>query len=294
MHCLLALFGPSKLIPVLTKLPNAIPMGIAAARSFLGAIGVSFLLTLLERSAVLLLPLQSLELLTFPKIGILIPKMGNEKSTSISSALFSGVQQRVLGLLFGQSERSFYANEIEKLRKTGRGSLQRELARLTQSGLIAMTTIGRQKHYQANKASPVFQEIRSIVRKTFGLADVLREAVTVHAARIRFAFIFGSVAKGTDTASSDIDVLVVADDLGYSELYEALANAEQSLGRKVSPTLYSTEAFAKKITNDNSFVTRVLDQNKIFLIGSENDVPLGRPIDPIMDEQSVGGIDQAS
>lgn len=220
--------------------------------------------------------------------------MGNEKSTSISSALFSGVQQRVLGLLFGQSERSFYANEIEKLRKTGRGSLQRELARLTQSGLIAMTTIGRQKHYQANKASPVFQEIRSIVRKTFGLADVLREAVTVHAARIRFAFIFGSVAKGTDTASSDIDVLVVADDLGYSELYEALANAEQSLGRKVSPTLYSTEAFAKKITNDNSFVTRVLDQNKIFLIGSENDVPLGRPIDPIMDEQSVGGIDQAS
>lgn len=202
--------------------------------------------------------------------------MGNEKSNSISSALFSGVQQRVLGLLFGQAERSFYANEIERLGKTGRGSLQRELERLSQSGLITCTPIGRQKHYQASKASPIFEELRSIVLKTFGLADVLRAALAVHAATIRFAFIFGSVAKGSDTATSDIDVLVVAEGLGYSELYQALANAEQSLGRKVSPTLYSPEAFAKKVAGDNTFVMRVLSQNKIFLIGDENDIGRGK------------------
>lgn len=203
--------------------------------------------------------------------------MGTSPSISIADALFSGVQKRVLALLFGQPERSYYANELEKLAKTGRGSLQRELQRLTASGLITVTAIGRQKHYQANKSSPIFGELRSITIKTFGLADVLRKALTPQAHAIRVAFIFGSVAKNTDTATSDIDLLVVADGMGYTQLFEVLSEAEQATGRKISPTLYSPAELQRKLATDNHFVTRILNQPKIFLIGNDDDL---RPAEP--------------
>jgi len=198
--------------------------------------------------------------------------MGNKVPASISDVLFSGVQQRVLGLLFGQPDRSFYANEIARMGMTGRGALQRELERMTSSGLITMTPIGRQKHYQANRNSPVFQEVRSIALKTFGLADVLRAALAPSSDTIRAAFIYGSVAKGTDSASSDIDVMVVADGMTYSGVFEIFEAAEEMLGRKVNPTLYSPEEFSKKLRGDNHFVTRVINQPKIMLIGDENDL----------------------
>ena len=214
--------------------------------------------------------------LIVPKIGLIIPIMGNEKPVSISDVLFSGIQQKVLGLLFGQPDRSFYSNQIAKLGNTGRGSLQRELERMTASGLIAMTVIGRQKHYQANKDSFIYQELRSITLKTFGLADVLRRALSDHADAIRYAFIYGSVAKGTDTASSDIDVMVIADGLSYSDLFEVLIRAEETLGRKVSPTLYTPDDFLKKVQGDNHFVTRVLDQPKIDLLGHDEGEQLSK------------------
>lgn len=212
--------------------------------------------------------------------------MGNQKTVSISDVLFSGVQQKVLGLLFGQPDRSFYANEIAKLGMTGRGALQRELERMTSSGLITVTTIGRQKHFQANRNSPIFNELRTIVLKTFGLADVLRLALAEHSNSIFCAFIYGSVAKGTDTASSDIDVMVIAEGLSYSLLFEALTKAEETLGRKVNPTLYSPGEFTKKLTNDNHFVTRVVNQPKIVLIGDENAIPSGKPAEPAEDRQA--------
>ena len=212
--------------------------------------------------------------------------MGNKKSISISDVLFSGIQQRVLRILFGQPDRSFYTNEIAKLGKTGRGSLQRELERMTAAGLITMTVIGRQKHYQANRNSFVFNEIRSITQKSFGLADILREVLSACGAAIRYAFIYGSVAKGTDTASSDIDVMVVGEGLSYSGIYEALTKAEETLGRKVSPTLYSPKEWNKRRQDDNAFITRVLDQPKIFLIGREHDIPDGKSAKPAQDRQT--------
>lgn len=214
--------------------------------------------------------------------------MGNEKPPSIADVLFSGVQQRVIGLLFGQSDRSFYANEIQRLAKTGRGALQRELARMTASGLITLTVIGQQKHYQANKDSPIFNELRGIAIKTFGLSDILRLALAQFSQEIILAFIFGSVAKNTDTAASDIDVMVIADGLSYSVLFEALTKAEEALGRKVSPTLYSTEEFNKKLAADNHFVNRVLDQQKIILIGDESAIRTGKPAKPAEDRQAQG------
>lgn len=214
--------------------------------------------------------------------------MGNINSVSISDVLFSGVQQRVLGLLFGQPDRSFYANEIARIGLTGRGALQRELERMTSSGLITMTQIGRQKHYQANRKAPIFEELRGIVLKTFGLADVLRTALASFSHPVHVAFIYGSVAKGTDSATSDIDVMVIADGMTYSHLFESFAKAEQMLGRKVNPTLYSEEDFAKKRRGDNHFVTRVIDQPKIMLIGDENDISTGSAAESGQDRQAQG------
>ncbi len=214
--------------------------------------------------------------------------MGNDKSVSISDALFSGVQQRVLGLLFGQPDRSFYTNEIVRLGMTGRGALERELKRMTASGLVTMTVIGRQKHYQANRNSPIFQELRGITLKTFGMSDVLREALSQYADAIRFAFVYGSVAKGAGTATRDIDVMVVAEGLSYSQLFEALTKVEETLGRKVSPTLYSSDDLRKKMEADNHFVARVLNQPKIVLLGNEDVIRSGTAPESAENRQAQG------
>ncbi len=193
---------------------------------------------------------------------------------SVADALFSGLQQRLLAVLFGQPDRSFYGNELLRLTGTGRGALQRELEKLVSADLVTVTPIGNQKHYQANAAAPIFAELRGIVMKTLGLADVLRTALNAVADRIELAFVFGSVAKGTDTATSDIDLMVVTETLTYADLFEGLAAAEQVLGRKVNPTLYTSAALAEKVRTENSFVLRVLSQPKIFLIkGAEDELP---------------------
>lgn len=194
---------------------------------------------------------------------------------SVADALFSGLQQRLLAVLFGQPDRTFYGNELLRLTGTGRGALQRELEKLVSADLVTVTPIGNQKHYQANAAAPIFAELRGIVMKTLGLADVLRTALNAVADRIELAFVFGSVAKGTDTATSDIDLMVVTETLSYADLFEGLAAAEQVLGRKVNPTLYTSDALAEKVRTENNFVLRVLSQPKIFLIkGAEDALPI--------------------
>lgn len=192
---------------------------------------------------------------------------------SVADALFSGLQQRLLAVLFGQPDRSFYGNELLRLTGTGRGALQRELEKLVSADLVTVTPVGNQKHYQANAAAPIFAELRGIVMKTLGLADVLRTALNAVSDRIELAFVFGSVAKGTDTATSDIDLMVVTETLTYADLFEGLAAAEQVLGRKVNPMLYTPAALAEKVRTENSFVLRVLSQPKIFLIGAEDELP---------------------
>ncbi len=207
-----------------------------------------------------------------PYFGTIIPYMGMIEC-SVADALFSGLQQRLLAVLFGQPDRSFYGNELLRLTGTGRGALQRELEKLVSADLVTVTPVGNQKHYQANAAAPIFAELRGIVMKTLGLADVLRTALNAVADRIELAFVFGSVAKGTDTATSDIDLMVVTETLTYADLFEGLAAAEQVLGRKVNPTLYTSAALAEKVRTENSFVLRVLSQPKIFLIGAEDELP---------------------
>lgn len=203
-------------------------------------------------------------------MGPIIPNMGPE--TSLANALFGGVQQRLLSVLFGSPDRSFYRNELMRLTGSGKGALQRELARLEKSGLVTARQVGNQKHYQANREAPIFDELRGIVVKTFGLADLLRQALLGLAGKIKSAFIFGSIAKKSDTARSDVDVFVVSDDLGYQELFKVLQPVEKKLRRKINPTVYSGAELARKRAEHNAFVSGVLKQPKIFLVGSEGDL----------------------
>lgn len=193
-------------------------------------------------------------------------------SPGLADALFAKVQQRVLGVLYGNPRRSFYANEVIALAHSGTGAVQRELRRLEASGLVTLTRIGKQKHYQANAGSPVFEELRALVLKTVGLADVLRAALAPVSGDIRAAFVYGSVAKGQDTAASDVDLMVVSDRLTHADLFAALEQASAQLGRKVAPTIYSSKELTKRVKQENAFVMRVLAQPKLWLIGDERDL----------------------
>ena len=196
-----------------------------------------------------------------------------DQRTGLADALFTTTQQRVLSLLFGHPSRSFYASELIKLTGSGSGAVQRELQRLAASGLVTVTRVGRQKHYQANPDSPVFEELRGLVLKTVGLAEPIRNALGPIGRRISLAILYGSVAKGLDTATSDIDLLVVADHVMLEELYSALAPVEAELARKIEVTLYSVEEFAERRAVGSVFLTRVLADEHFVLIGDENAPP---------------------
>ncbi len=188
----------------------------------------------------------------------------------MADALFPLVRQRVLALLYGNPGRTFFSNEIVALAQSGKGAVQRELASLAQAGLLKVTAQGNQKHYQANDAAPVFAELRGLVLKTSGLVDVLRSALAPLASQIDAAFVYGSVAKQQDTAQSDVDVLIVSDDLGYADAFAALESAAGTLGRKVNPTLYTRTDITRRINQNNAFLTRVLKQPRLWLMGSED------------------------
>ncbi len=213
-----------------------------------------------------------------PNLGSIIPKMGIKKAAAkirvapsqgsgLADALFTKVQQRVLAVLFGNPDRSYYANELIALAESGTGAVQRELARLASSGLVTVSAVGNQKHYQANAASPVYAELRGLVLKTSGLVDVLRAALQPLAAQIESAFVYGSVAKQQDTAGSDIDLMVVSDTLSYAEVFSVLEAATTKLGRTVNPTLYSRKELDQRVRSDNAFIKRLWSQPRLPVIG---------------------------
>jgi predicted nucleotidyltransferase len=187
--------------------------------------------------------------------------------TSIVNALFSGTQQRVLGILFGQPDRSFYVTEIFERAAAGRGTVQRELARLADSGLAVVTRIGNQKHYRANQAAPIFSELRSIVMKTVGLADPIADALAPLAKKIELALIYGSVARGEEHARSDVDLLIVARDIALGKVYAHLATAEESIGRPINVLLLRPTEFRSRRASNNAFLRKVLAGDTIPLIG---------------------------
>ncbi|MCU7804728.1 MAG: transcriptional regulator [Candidatus Thiodiazotropha sp. (ex Lucinoma borealis)] len=192
--------------------------------------------------------------------------------TPIGDALFTKTQQKVLGLLFGKPDKSFYTNEIMRWAAMGRGTVSRELEHLVSADLLTVTKTGNQNHYQANANNPIFKELVSIVRKTFGIADVIREALMPLDDVIELAFIYGSMSKGGDTKSSDIDLMLVGKGLSYSGVMELLMPLEETLQRTINPALYEKKDFAAKLKAKNSFTTRVMEQPKIVVKGNDEEI----------------------
>ena len=193
-------------------------------------------------------------------------------TTSIADALFTKTQQRVLATLFGKPDQSFYLNEIVRLANIGKGTVKRELERMTAAGLLTIKRIGNQNHYQANPDSSIYSELLGITRKTFGIADVIKAALLPLDAQIEQAFIYGSVAKEQDTASSDIDLMVISDTLPYATLMTALIEAEPTVGRPINPTIYTAQQIRDKLHGNNAFITRVLAQPKLWIKGLDDDI----------------------
>jgi predicted nucleotidyltransferase len=199
--------------------------------------------------------------------------MGTKTASSgLADALFSPVQQRVLGLLFGQTDRRFQSAELIRLADSGTGAVHRVLTRLADAGLVTVARIGNQKHYQANRDCPVFPELQGLIVKTVGVAEPLRQALAPLAGAIRAAFVYGSLAKGSDSAGSDIDLLVVSDALGYPDLFEALQGAEARLARRVNPNVMNLAEWKAKRSQPDSFAARLAEGPRLFVLGSDDDL----------------------
>lgn len=186
---------------------------------------------------------------------------------SIASSIFSDSQSRVYQWLFGQPERSYHLSELRRLTGLGSASLQRELNRLAQAKLVNTERIGSLRCFQANPESPVFDELVALTRKTLGMAPLLRDALMPLTPNLLAAWIYGSVAKQTDTAQSDIDVMLVGRDLLLGDVLERLGPVEAQLGRKINPNIYTPQEFERRQGEPDSFVNRVLSQPVFALIG---------------------------
>lgn len=185
--------------------------------------------------------------------------------------LFGKTRQSVLALLYGRVDTSFYTKQILDTVKIGRGTVQRELENLTNTGLIIREVQGRQVYYRANEKCPIFNELKSIVRKTFGVADVLRQSLSPQVDKVRLAFIFGSVARSADDRRSDVDLMIVGR-ITFGEVVSLLKSAEDKIGREINPVVYPVAEFKKKVKEDHHFVKTVLEEEKIFVIGDEDEL----------------------
>lgn len=188
---------------------------------------------------------------------------------SIATALFSDSQARLFRWLFGQPERSYHLSELRRLTELGSASLQRELNRLVEAGLVLSERVGNLRRFQANPHSPVYEELVALTRKTLGAVPLLREALHPIAGRLDSAFIYGSVAKQTDTAQSDIDLMLVGENLSLNEILTLLLPLETQLGRKINPNCYTQSEYARRLAEPDSFVNRVLAQPILPLIGKD-------------------------
>ena len=188
-----------------------------------------------------------------------------------SSVLFGRTRRRVLALLLGHPDERFYLRQIVRQSGAALGAVQRELQVLAEAGILRRTVEGRQVYFQANRESPIYPELQALLSKTVGLVDVVREALAPLADEIRVAFVFGSAARGELRRDSDVDVLVVGD-ASFTAVADALVTAQTRLGRDVNPTVYPPEEFRKKIHNGHHFLTRVLQEPRLFAVGGPDEL----------------------
>lgn len=186
----------------------------------------------------------------------------------MAAALFGKTRRAVLGVLYGHPDEAFYLRQLVRATHAGQGAVQREVKRLSEAGIIRRTVQGREVYYRANPECPVFPEVKSLVVKTAGVGDVLRSALAPLAGRIKVAFLFGSFAQGKHNQQSDVDIMIIGE-ATFKEVVDALASAQEALARDVQPTVYPLAEFQARVKAREHFVTTVLGELKIFLIGDE-------------------------
>lgn len=191
--------------------------------------------------------------------------------SKLADALFSETRQQVLALLYGNPEKSFYINEI--LRSTGMGvaTIKRELDRLKDAGILQLVRIGNQHHYRAEPLCPIYKELRALVTKTLVIAPQLAEALAPLKDRIELAFVFGSVARGTETSNSDIDLMLVGQ-IKLEDVVDLAYPVQQELGRPINTRIYTPEEWQQLLQDGSSFIKDVLAHARLDLIGSTDEL----------------------
>ncbi len=206
-----------------------------------------------------------------PNMSTIALKKSTMSAINLASSLFPKSRRAVLGLLLSHPARAFYLREIVELTGLGMGHLQRELARLVKAGIIGRTKQGRHVYFQAESTCPIFDELRGIVIKTLGVAEVLRQALLPLRDRICVAFLFGSLARGEERPDSDVDLMIVGD-VTLADVVHAIRDVEQTICRPVNPTVYPTEELTSKLIEGHHFLTKVVEAKKLMLIGTEDDI----------------------
>ncbi len=197
--------------------------------------------------------------------------MDTDSSDMISKALFGKTQRALLAHLFTHPDEKFYLRQLARAISSGLGALQREVQRLSDAGIIERTTQGKEVFYQANIHSPIFKDLKNLVLKTVGVADVLRTDLARLKDKILIAFIYGSIAKGEPKKESDIDIMVIGD-VTLAQVLSTLEKSNNTLNREINPTIYPPSEFRKKLSQKNHFVQTVLKEPKIFLLGGEDEL----------------------
>ncbi len=190
--------------------------------------------------------------------------------SQLSDALFTHTQKNLLGLLYGQPEKSFYFKQLLRLTGMGVATIKRELDRMHAAGIVQMNRIGNQHHYQANPQCPIYAELIWIVKKTIGVVELIRQALSPLDGQIKQAFVFGSVASGKDTASSDIDLLIIGE-IGFAEVANAIYPVQEALGREVNPKLFRPDEWDELVSQDGVFVREIMNQPRTDVLGDKDE-----------------------
>lgn len=196
----------------------------------------------------------------------------HRENTAPGAALFGAARQAVLRVFFTGAKRRYYQRQVIETARLGSGAVQRELERLTHSGILTRTVEGRQVYYEANENCSFYEELRGLARKTFGAAQLVAGGLAALSERIALAFVFGSAAAGNETAASDVDVLIVGTGVSLAEIVDALSDVQRELGREVNPAVYRAAEFSRKLAEGHQFLSRVVEGPKIFLIGDEGEL----------------------
>jgi predicted nucleotidyltransferase len=198
-------------------------------------------------------------------------------ASNLSAALFGRTRRAVLALLYGHPDEAYYLRQLVRSAGLGLGAVQREVARLAGAGIIQRTARGRQVYYQANPECPLFPELKSLVVKTAGVGDVLRAGLAPLGSRIRVAFIYGSVARTEQKSTSDVDLMVIGD-ASFGDVVSALGAAQETLSREINPTVYSPGEFRSKLKASHHFLSSVLKNEKVYVIGDAHELARLGPI----------------